>query len=651
MHAKSHDAPEPVLDLARLEKVRDAGGKTVARCPACAESGEDAFGEHLFIAPDGRWGCVKFPGDTGAEHRRRIFALAGTQQNRPLRKAVSNPATAAPSAPDARTLFDSLAAKCGRLVKRWPYLNAANETVLEVGRFEGADGRKTYRPVRHDPDGWRPGLPAGPLPLFNLPAILASNTAARVFVTEGEKCADALSALCLLSVTSQGGAGAASKTDWQPLAGRAVTILPDNDAPGVKYAADVAARLAALTPPAQVRIAALPGLVGLGEGADVADWLDARDATDPAALVKAIEDAAVKGATEAATGALVSAADWLTSEPPPPDYVLSGIFEVGDRVLLVAPSKCRKSFFALQLAASVAVGVPFLGVDVPTPRRVLFVTLENRAEWEWRRLRGICYAGRIAPDNLGTPCRLAFMCCRGLPVSVAEIGTAAAAFRAELVIIDPTYALTDSGDEMDQTARRDMLSAVARIASAGPAVILVSHDPKGQAGDRDTRDRGSGSNFVNRAVDATFALTPWGEARDPEADSLAVLSVLARNSPPRPDVTIRFHDGAFTVDMDRAPVKATSRNRTFAARPPHDDDTMKNAALRIVETKAVPALVFDTRLQKATATGEKAIRAARADLIEAGILRISRREPKPGGGCFIGTPQQVEALHQSWQTE
>jgi hypothetical protein len=286
--------------------------------------------------------------------------------------------------------------------------------------------------------------------------------------------------------------------------------------------------------------------------------------------------------------ALVYARDLLTCEPPPPDYVMAGLFELGDRVLLVAPSKCRKSFFALQLSACVAAGRPFLGLDVPTPRRVLLVSLENRAAWEQRRLRGICHAGSITPANLGDPCRLAILFCRGKSLSVAEIGTAAAAFRADLVVVDPMYALADAGDEMDQQARREMLQAVARIAAAGPAVILVAHDPKGQAGDRDTRDRGSGSNLVNRAVDATLALTPYGDARDPEADSVVVLSVLARNAPLLPDVCIRFTEGAFILDPGRAPVKATSRNRTQAATPARDFDALRDRATALVSKPMPP---------------------------------------------------------------
>ena len=76
----------PMLDLNKLEKVRERGGKTIARCPACAETGNDKKGEHLFIAADGKFGCVQFPGTDGEQHRTRIFALAGIRAEKPVRR-------------------------------------------------------------------------------------------------------------------------------------------------------------------------------------------------------------------------------------------------------------------------------------------------------------------------------------------------------------------------------------------------------------------------------------------------------------------------------------------------------------------------------------------------------------------------------------
>lgn len=65
------------LNVNKLEKVNPRGGRINARCPACAETGNDNKGQHLLIDEQGRFSCVKYPGDSGIEHRKRIFALVG----------------------------------------------------------------------------------------------------------------------------------------------------------------------------------------------------------------------------------------------------------------------------------------------------------------------------------------------------------------------------------------------------------------------------------------------------------------------------------------------------------------------------------------------------------------------------------------------
>lgn len=70
------------LDLSRLENVRERGRKIIARCPACAIDGQDEKGEHLVIMPDGRFGCVIWPGTGGKAHRQKIHAIAGDATSR-----------------------------------------------------------------------------------------------------------------------------------------------------------------------------------------------------------------------------------------------------------------------------------------------------------------------------------------------------------------------------------------------------------------------------------------------------------------------------------------------------------------------------------------------------------------------------------------
>jgi hypothetical protein len=74
------------LDITKLEDSRIRRGKTTARCPACAEIGHDQTRNHLIIQADGRFGCVVYLGDSpdARAHRKRIFALCGSRQIKPL---------------------------------------------------------------------------------------------------------------------------------------------------------------------------------------------------------------------------------------------------------------------------------------------------------------------------------------------------------------------------------------------------------------------------------------------------------------------------------------------------------------------------------------------------------------------------------------
>lgn len=87
------------LDLAKLQNVREQGGKTIARCPACAERGMDETGEHLIIQADGRFGCVVHPGATGKPHRQRIAKLVGTRGVPVIKVRVAAPAPTNVGAP------------------------------------------------------------------------------------------------------------------------------------------------------------------------------------------------------------------------------------------------------------------------------------------------------------------------------------------------------------------------------------------------------------------------------------------------------------------------------------------------------------------------------------------------------------------------
>lgn len=175
--------------------------------------------------------------DLQGEKRKRVFASAG----------------AAIAAYEKRL---------GKHAYRWDYYNAKGVHVGAVLRWDKPDGTKEIRPISRGAEGWSLcGLPK-PRPLYRLPQL---GTGDRVYITEGEKAADAAHSIGLNSTTSMNGCKAPSKTDWKPLAGRDVVILPDNDDPGRKYAKTVAGILTKLSPPVSIRIVALPDLPPKGD--------------------------------------------------------------------------------------------------------------------------------------------------------------------------------------------------------------------------------------------------------------------------------------------------------------------------------------------------------------------------------------------------
>jgi hypothetical protein len=151
----------------------------------------------------------------------------------------------------------------------WIYKDTEGFEVMRTVRIEQPGGKKQFRPVYPDAAGWRVGDPFDSgLPLYHLDEIPSADV---VYVTEGEKCADLVRGLGLVATTSSHGAGAAKKTDWSPLAGKDVRIIPDRDKAGEGYLDAVGAILGGLEPRPVVRPIRLPVA---GEGDDVEQWLE-----------------------------------------------------------------------------------------------------------------------------------------------------------------------------------------------------------------------------------------------------------------------------------------------------------------------------------------------------------------------------------------
>lgn len=193
------------------------------------------------------------------------------------------------------TWADALRTSAGPPTALWLYHDTVGRAIGAVARFPSGVTGKTFRQASLSENGtWvAKGMPT-PRPLYQLPALLASRDT--VYVVEGEKCADAVTRLGLIATTSIGGASNARHSDWKPLAGRRVVIIPDADEQGSKYASDVA-DLASRVGAADVRIANIATIwPGVPPKGDIADWVAMHCSPDPSTLRALLE----RQATEAA---------------------------------------------------------------------------------------------------------------------------------------------------------------------------------------------------------------------------------------------------------------------------------------------------------------------------------------------------------------
>jgi putative DNA primase/helicase len=228
-------------------------------CPICGGSDNDPRGQGSrcfgFLSDDGEWahctreehaGQCKFaPGSSTYAHKMKGQCRCGVEH------APADPKPRKPGRGEVDVAYD----------------------------YHDADGRLLFQVVRLRPKGFRQRQPKegggwvnnvqGVTPvLYRLPALLKADPAALLLVVEGEKDSDKLRALGFIATTNAGGAGKWKPAYSEPLRGRNVVILPDNDDVGREHAQQVARSLQGKA--ATAKVVELPGLPDHG---DVSDWL------------------------------------------------------------------------------------------------------------------------------------------------------------------------------------------------------------------------------------------------------------------------------------------------------------------------------------------------------------------------------------------
>lgn len=365
----------------------------------------------------------------------------------------------------------------GMWVAKYNYYDKDGNLIACVYKYILENGKKTFRCWDVRERKWKA---PDPRPLYNLPGI---NDADLVFLVEGEKCADALIAVGYCATTLIGGSqNPIEKTDLSPLLGKIVCIWPDNDESGKKYAENMVKHLQEmgvetiklLIPPQNA-----PG-----------KW-DVADAYEEGFDVPAFIETAVDGvgySFEPPKIRVRSIGEMLDDiTPMPPDVIGPRILGPGDIGVLAGAPKVGKSALILSAAMHWAAGLPFLGMTVDKPLKIIYMQAEIGYFFLRERVREFypeLANNPLVRDNLVVSDK--FHHCLNEEGKDEFVKRGLTAFKnalPDMMIIDPLrnvfYSERENANENDNTAMieflRDGVLDVQRRINPDMAMWLLHH--------------------------------------------------------------------------------------------------------------------------------------------------------------------------------
>ena len=233
--------------------------------------------------------------------------------------------------------------------------------------------------------------------------------------------------------------------------------------------------------------------------------------------------------------------------------VVEGLIHESETIVLGGRPKVGKSRIAHQLALSLVDGRTFLGMAVPTPRRVLLLDLENGGRGLRDRLIKMS-ATTTAKDRLFVAFSdtLADPKLTNTPEGMAHLRDLLNRTRAEVLVIDP-WRLWLGGDENESAQVVNGLKALSELRRDHPAlVILIIHHCRKESGEspkkllEDPRlwtENLSGHHALMSHAHAGYGL----ERRMEDDEELIVFGGVARNVEP---MTLILEEDSATLRFD-----------------------------------------------------------------------------------------------------
>jgi hypothetical protein len=323
----------------------------------------------------------------------------------------------------------------------YDYTDEAGALLFQVGRIGSGDSKEIRQRRPNARGGWNQSLGDARRVLYRLPEVLAARS---VLVVEGEKAVEAarraLAEVGLLGeyavTTNPGGSGKWKAEFCEPLALKRVFFMPDNDKAGHKHLREAKTVFDSIgdseAKPARLCKVQLPNLPEKG---DIADFLAlGGHIGEVLELCDVSPDWDAENGQETPPMPRFDAFSFADLERmPSPRWLVRGLLVEETTSVLSADSGSFKSFFALDMALSVATGRDFHGREVKAGSVVYvaaegFFTLRDRAK-AWSQFHGVAL-----PQN--------FHILR-VPVNVSDPATAGA-FTSQFAAFDPALIVLDT---------------------------------------------------------------------------------------------------------------------------------------------------------------------------------------------------------------
>ncbi len=276
-----------------------------------------------------------------------------------------------------------------RMVATYDYIDTGGQLLFQTCRFEPKDFTQRHR----DGDKWVWNLKGIERVLYNLPAVLKAE---EVIVVEGEKDADNLAVLGFTATTCPMGAKKWRPEYNEPLQGKHVVLIPDNDNEGKEHMALVGASLNGT--PASLKLLELPGLPSKG---DVSDWVkgftDKEEAAEKLSMM--IDNAKPYDPPKKATleDAVLESTDFRALDLPEKRIFLNPWLTEQSITLIAGWRGTGKTWLALAILEAVATGENFGPWQVENTVPCLFVDGEMPVQDVHDRLNDM---GHVAnPEN------------------------------------------------------------------------------------------------------------------------------------------------------------------------------------------------------------------------------------------------------------